>query len=160
VVVANRSPVPAGPLLDRSYSLAELPAFFAAADAVVVSLPLAPDTEGLVGREAFAAMRPDAVIINVGRGPTIDPAALYEALNQERIGGAVIDTWYTYPSGAGDITSPASLPFEGLSNIVMTPHMSGWTHGTIRRRQEAMAENVRRIAAGQDCINVVRAARA
>jgi phosphoglycerate dehydrogenase-like enzyme len=158
VIVANRSAVAASGLVDHAYSLEELPAFFSAADAYVVSLPLTPETTGLVGHEAFAAMRPDAVIINVGRGPTVDEQALFDALEHRRIGGAIIDTWYRYPSGEVQVTSPGRLPFERLQNVVMTPHMSGWTKGTIRRRQEVIAENIRRRTAGLACINVIRAA--
>ena len=158
VIVANRSAVAASSLVDKAYSLEELPAFFGAADAYVVSLPLTPETTGLVGREAFAAMRSDAVIINVGRGPTMDEQALFDALEQRRIGGAIIDTWYRYPSGEAQVTSPGRLPFEQLQNVVMTPHMSGWTKGTIRRRQGVIAENIRRRMAGLACINVIRAA--
>lgn len=158
VIVANRSAVAASGLVDQAYSLEELPAFFSAADAYVISLPLTPETTGLVGREAFAAMRSDAVIINVGRGPTVDEQALFDALEQHRIGGAIIDTWYRYPSGEAQVTSPGRLPFERLQNVVMTPHMSGWTKGTIRRRQGVIVENIRRRMAGLACINVVRAA--
>ena len=158
VIVANRSAVPTSDLVDRAYSLAELPAFFSAADAYVVSLPLTPETTGLVGSEAFAAMRSDAVIINVGRGPTIDEQALFNALEHHQIGAAIIDTWYKYPSGEAQATQPGRLPFERLQNVVMTPHMSGWTNGTIRRRQDVIAENIRRRMAGLDCVNVIRAA--
>ncbi|HEY8565822.1 MAG TPA: 2-hydroxyacid dehydrogenase [Beijerinckiaceae bacterium] len=159
VVVANRTPVAPSPQVDRAFGLDALPVFFAAADAYVVSLPLTAETTGLVGREAFAAMRRDAVVINVGRGPVIDEEALFDALSENCIGGAVIDTWYAYPRSAEAVTAPGRLPFERLPNVVMTPHMSGWTSGTIRRRQDVMAENVRRIIAGQDCLNVVRAPR-
>lgn len=158
VVVANRSPVPASALVDRSFGLDALPEFFACADAYVVSLPLLPETAGIVGREAFASMRPHAVVVNVGRGPTIDERALYEALEAGRIGGAVIDTWYNYPSADSGLAKPSALPFETLPNVLMTPHMSGWTDGTIRRRRAVMAENVRRVMAGRDCVNVVRQA--
>jgi phosphoglycerate dehydrogenase-like enzyme len=156
VHVANRGRVAASALVDRAFGLGELPAFFASADFFVVSLPLTPETTGIVGREAFAAMRETAVIVNVGRGPTIDEQALYDALESRRIAGAVIDTWYRYPSPGTTRVLPSSLPFHTLPNLVMTPHMSGWTRGTIRRRQRAMAENVERRAAGRECRNVVR----
>ncbi len=156
VVVANRSPVPASPLVDRAFGLHD-PAFWAAADAVVVSLPLAPDTTGLVGAAALAAMRPGAVILNVGRGPVIDEQALYDALAANRI-SAVIDTWYRYPTAAEPGAMPSSLPFHDLPNVVMTPHMSGWTSGTIRRRRELIGRNVCHLIAGEPYENVVRAA--
>ena len=155
VTVANRSPVPPSPLVDQSFSLDALPAFMASADSIVVSLPLLSATRGLVDAAALAAMRPAGVIVNVGRGPVIDEAALYEALKQKRIGGAVIDTWYVYPSADNAAPLPSRQPFHALDNVVMTPHMSGWTTGLIRRRQQAVAENIRRLARGEPLVNVV-----
>ena len=156
VAVANRGPVAPSDLVDRAYGLDALEAFFGSVDAVVVSLPLVEATAGLVGRAAFAAMRPHAVLVNVGRGPVVDEAALHDALESRRIGGAIIDTWYLYPGEGAPETAPSRLPFERLPNVLMTPHMSGWTDGTIRRRQATMADNVRRLARGEPLVNVVR----
>jgi phosphoglycerate dehydrogenase-like enzyme len=156
--VANRSPVAPSDLVDRYYPLSELQAFYGDVDAIVVSVPLAPDTRGMVSQEAFAAMRPHAVIINVARGPVVDEQALYDALRAKLIGGAVIDTWYKYPTAAQPVTPPGSLPFADLSNIVMTPHMSGWTNGTIARRKAVMADNIRRRIRGEPCENVLHGA--
>ncbi len=154
VTVANRSAV-SSPLVDQSFSLDQLPAFMASADTIVASLPLLSETRGVVGKEGLAAMRSGAVIINVGRGPVIDQTALYEALTARRIGGAVIDTWYAYPADIDATVRPARMPFHELDNIVMTPHMSAWTNGTVRRRQETMAENIRRLEHGEPLINLV-----
>jgi phosphoglycerate dehydrogenase-like enzyme len=156
VHVANRSPVTTNEAVDKAYSLAELPAFWESADSIVVTLPLTPDTRGIVDATAFAQMRADAVLINVARGPVVDEQALYGALRERRIGGAVIDTWYQYPAPGELHCAPSRLPFHELSNVVMTPHMSGWTTGTIRRRQQAMAENIRRVMQGEPCLDVVR----
>jgi len=158
VHVANRSPVPLSALVDRSFTLDQLPDFWGSAAAFVVSVPLTAETTGIVGAAAFAAMPPGAVIINVGRGATIDERALYDALRTERIAGAIIDTWYRYPSPSEPHPQPAGLPFADLPNLLMTPHMSGWTHGTIARRQRTIADNIRRRRSGEDCTNVVRAA--
>jgi phosphoglycerate dehydrogenase-like enzyme len=155
VTVANRSAVASSPGIDQSFSLHQLPAFMASADTIVVSLPLLPELRGIVGADALAAMRPDAVIVNVGRGPVIDQTALYEALKARRIGGAVIDTWYAYPADINATVRPGRLPFHELDNIVMTPHMSAWTTGTIRRRQQTMAGNINRLQRGEPLINVV-----
>jgi phosphoglycerate dehydrogenase-like enzyme len=155
VHVANRSTV-ASPLVDRSFGLADLPAFMGSADAVVVSLPLTPQTQGLVGRAALATMRPDALILNVGRGPVIDEQALFDALSAGRIGGAIVDTWYQYPTAAQAECAPSKLDFASLSNVLMTPHMSGWTRGTVQRRQQTMADNLARLAEGRPLLNVVR----
>jgi len=156
VHVANRSPVAASPMVDRSFTLDALAGFWPSADFFVVSLPLTADTTGIVDARAFMAMRPAAVIVNVGRGATIDERALYDALASRRIAGAIIDTWYRYPSPDAPHPLPSALPFHDLPNIVMTPHMSGWTMGTIRRRQHTMAANIRRLAERQPLQNVVR----
>lgn len=155
VHVANRSPVATSATVDRAFTLDALSEFWGSADVVVVSVPLTEATKGIVGADAFAAMRPDAVVVNVGRGPTIDEAALFEALKSRRIGGAIIDTWYRYP-GADANPQPANLPFSELPNVVMTPHMSGWTSGTIRRRQRTIADNIKARFGGGALVNVVR----
>lgn len=155
VSVCNRSAVALGPLVDEAYGLDTLPAFMASADAIVVSLPQIEETRGIVDAAALGAMRRSAVIVNVGRGPVIDEAALFEALEARRIGGAIIDTWYQYPTPDKVETLPAALPFHRLANVVMTPHMSGWTDGTVRRRQETIAENIRRLAGGLNLVNVI-----
>ena len=158
VVVASRRAVPSSPLVDRAFPLEELPAFWASADSFVVSVPLAEETRGIVGAAAFAAMQPHAVLLNVGRGATVDEHALFQALQGGAIAGAVIDTWYRYPSPGQPGPPPSALPFETLPNLVMTPHMSGWTAGTIRRRQAVIASNIRRRHAGESCANVIRPA--
>ena len=157
VHVANRSAV-SSPLVDRYFSLAELPSFMGSADALVVSLPLAEQTRGLIGQAELAAMRPEAVILNVGRGPVIEEQALFDALAERRIGGAIIDTWYQYPTPTQAECAPSSLDFASLPNVVMTPHMSGWTTGTVLRRQHTMADNIARLAEGRSLLNVVRQA--
>ena len=159
VHVANRSPVPTSSLVDRSFALNRLSEFWSSADFFVVSVPSNADTVGMVNVESFAAMRASAVIMNVGRGPTIDEQSLYAALKDRRIAGAVIDTWYNYPSPNHPDTLPSKFPFHELPNVVMTPHMSGWTTGTINRRRQTIADNIRRRAAGRPCVNVVRPAR-
>lgn len=157
VHVANRSPV-ANPIVDRSWTLDGLHAFMGSCDAVVVSLPLTSNTQGLVDAPAIAAMRSDAVLLNVGRGPVIDEKALYDALKSRQIGGAVIDTWYQYPTPTQPECAPSQFDFASLDNVLMTPHMSGWTAGTVRRRQETLADNIGRLGRGEALINVLRAA--
>ena len=156
VHVANRSAVPPSALVDRSFLLDDLAAFWGSADFLVVSVPLTTETTSIVGADALAAMLPSAIVINVGRGPTIDEAALYDALKSERIAGAIIDTWYRYPKPGETNVLPSTLPFQELPNVVMTPHMSGWTRGTIRRRQKTIADNVARRVRGEPCVNLVR----
>ena len=159
IYVANRSVISGSDLIDRFYRLDDLYAFCGSIDVLVVCLPLAAATTGIVNADAFAAMKPDAVIVNVSRGPIVNEHALYDALVSNRIAGAIIDTWYTYPTLDEESVLPSSLPFHELPNVVMTPHMSGWTDGTLRRRREAIAANINRYARGEPCMNIVRAPR-
>lgn len=154
VHVANRSPI-RHTHVDQSWTLEGLQDFMASADAVVVSLPLTDNTLGMVNAPALAAMRPDAWLLNVGRGAVIDEKALYDALVSRQIGGAVIDTWYQYPTPTQTDCAPSRFDFAALDNVLMTPHMSGWTEGTVRRRQETLAENIRRLSRCEPLINVL-----
>ena len=159
VHAANRSPV-ASAHVDRAFALTDLPAFLAGVDIVVVTLPLTPQTQGLVDTAAFAAMRPGAWLVNVGRGPVVAEQALFDALRSGHLGGAVIDTWYRYPTPTQAECAPSSLDFASLPNVTMTPHMSGWTAGTVHRRQLTMADNISRLATGRPLINVLKPASA
>jgi phosphoglycerate dehydrogenase-like enzyme len=98
------------------------------------------------------------LLINVARGPVVDALALYEALRQGSLRRAIIDTWYNYPTPDMPFRMPSDLPFHELDNVVMTPHMSGWTRGIIRRRQQHIAENISRVARGEPCLSVIRGA--
>jgi phosphoglycerate dehydrogenase-like enzyme len=139
--------------------LSALPSLLEASDFVVVTLPLAKGTAGLLDADALGRMKPTAWLINVSRGALIDEQALFEALRLRRIGGAVIDVWYRYPSPDEPSGPPGRLPFHELGNIVMTPHASAWTDGLLPRRNRAMAENLNRLARGMPLLNVVRAPR-
>lgn len=157
VHAANRSAV-TSEHVDRAYALSDLHAFLADCDVVVVTLPLTAQTQGLVDAAAINAMRPSAWLVNVGRGPVVAEQALYDALRSKRLGGAVIDTWYQYPTPDQPECAPSKLDFAALENVVMTPHMSGWTSGTVLRRQQTMADNIARLATGQPLLNVLKPA--
>ncbi len=156
--VANRSAVDDPERVARWWPLGDLAAMCAGLDALVVTLPASPGTDGLVGRSCLDALPAHALLVNVGRGTVVDEDALYAALAERRIGGAVIDTWYVYPKPDAPHPTPGRRPFHELDNVVMTPHFSGWTRGLVVRRQRMMAENVRRLTAGEPLLNVVRAA--
>lgn len=158
VHVANRSAVQ-HPSVDQSWMLDALQDFMASADTVLVSLPLTDNTTGLVDAQALAAMRPDAVLMNVGRGAVIEEKALYNALVSRQIGGAVIDTWYQYPTPAQAECAPSQCDFAALDNVLMTPHMSGWTEGTVQRRKQTLADNIGRLSRGEALINVLHGPR-
>lgn len=158
--VANRTRPESLDGIDGFWGLNELGAFCAASDVIVVSLALMPETKGIVGADCFSAMKPDAWLMNVARGPVVDEDALFTALRDRRIGGAVIDTWYSYPAPPATQASPSRHPFHELPNVVMTPHMSGWTLGTVERRKRFIAGNIERLHRGEPILNVVRPAHA
>lgn len=137
------------PHVDRLYGLDEIDAFLAECDFVIVAAALAPETEGLVDAGRFAAMKPSAVLVNVGRGPIVDEDALYAALKDKRIRGATLDVWYAYPSKDSLTIAPSKHPFHELDNVWMTPHTAAWTTGMVDRRWSEIADNLDRLARGE-----------
>ena len=131
-----------------------LDAILARADYLVIALPLSASTRGLLGARELALMKRTAVLINVARAEIVDEEALYRALARRTIAGAVLDVWYRYPSGPAP-TLPAHYAFNELPNILMTPHVAGWTEGTLEARARLIAENILRVARGEVPANVV-----
>lgn len=131
----------------------------AESDVVVLSAPLTPETEGMIGAAELASMKGSAVLVNVGRGLLVGEAALYAALRDATIGGAAIDVWYGYPEPGTSHGEPSSLPFRELGNVLMTPHSSGLTRHTFLGRAAEIGANVHRLAAGDELANVVAVAR-
>lgn len=98
-------------------------------DWVIDIAPLTEQTRGLIDAEVFAAMKPDACFINVGRGDTVDTAALVEALETGTIAGACLDVADTEPL-------PPEHPLWRMDDVIITPHMSGDTDGWRNRLAE------------------------
>lgn len=160
VIAASRTPGPGDAWCESVRGMDYLHDLLAQSDFVLSALPLDERSRGVFDGHAFAAMKPDAVIINVGRGPTIDEQALFEACRDRRIGGAIIDTWYSYPGQSGDpaaVHRPSRFPFHELDNVVMTPHASAWTDALLERRCRIIAGNLDRLARGEPLVNLVRA---
>jgi phosphoglycerate dehydrogenase-like enzyme len=156
VLAANRSASAFDDRIDAGFTLADVPAMFAQCDFAVTAVALVPQTEGLIGTEALEALGTEGVLINVARGPVVAERSLYDALADGRLGGAVIDVWYRYPERLDDADfAPSQFDFAALPNVVMTPHVSGWTQGTASRRVAVIAENLRRAAVGDPLLNVV-----
>ncbi len=154
VMMANRSPVDVQ--YDKTFGLTDLAKMASEVDILVNCLPLAPATESLINAKIFSAMKASGVFVNVGRGAVADEQDLFIALQNKHIGAAIIDTWYRYPSPDNAIPNPSVLPFAELDNVLMTPHMSGWTEGTIARRQQQMADNINRLARGEAILNSLK----
>jgi len=123
-------------------------------DYLAITLPLTPETKGLLGRTQLELLKPTAILVNVSRAQLIDEDALYDALAAQRIAGAALDVWYRYPSAPGS-TFPAERPFHELPNVLMTPHVSGWTDGMLDARARVIAENIARTVRGEAPVNRV-----
>jgi phosphoglycerate dehydrogenase-like enzyme len=125
------------------------------ADYLAVTLSLNEETRGLIGARELALMKPTARLVNVARAEIVDEDALYRALADRRIAGAALDVWYRYPKEPGP-TLPARRPFHELDNVLLTPHVSGWTEGMLEARATLIAENIRRTARGESPLNLIR----
>lgn len=131
------------------------------ANALIVCLPMTEDTEGLIGGRELALLPPDAILVNVGRGPVVQEQALYEALRDGRLRAAGLDVWYNYPEERDGRTpvAPANFPFHDLENVVMSPHRAGGSDDTERLRLEHLARTLRAAARGEELPNRVDLAR-
>jgi phosphoglycerate dehydrogenase-like enzyme len=118
------------------------------ADVVSIHVPLTSATRGLIGSAAFRKMKSNAILINVSRGQIVDQDALLDALRSQQIAGAGLDVFAVEPL-------PADDPLLSLDNVVLTPHVAGSTYETSRRRGVAAAENVKRVARGDEPLYVV-----
>lgn len=117
----------------------------AASDYVVAALPHTPATHELVSRAFLEAMRPNGVFINVGRGKTVDEAALVDVLRAGRIRGAGLDVFFEEPL-------PASSPLWALDNVLISPHNADRTREFQFESLELFVQNVERyVGAGGDC---------
>jgi D-3-phosphoglycerate dehydrogenase len=112
--------------------LDELRVMLSQADFVVLTLPLTPETRGIVGRDELASMKSSAFLINCSRGGTADEAALIEALRVGAIAGAGIDVFDPEPTADDH-------PFFTMENVVVTPHIGGWVREALPRLAAAVS---------------------
>ncbi len=111
---------------------------------------------GLINSATLAQMKSTSILINVARRPVIEPVDLHEALKTKTIRGAIIDTWYVYPTPNQPNPSPAPVDFSSLDDVIMTPHCAAWTHPHHRRRWQAVAENFDRLARPDPLLNSIK----
>ena len=124
------------------------------ADYLAITLSLNDTTRGLIGARELAVMKPTATLVNVARAQIVDEDALYQALAGKTIAGAALDVWYRYPTATGP-TWPSRHPFHELPNVLMTPHVSGWTEGMLDARARVIATNIGRVTRGEPPVNLV-----
>jgi len=147
VIGLQRQPQPSE-YAEEVFGADRLHELLARSDFVVVACPLTEETRGLIGREELTAMKPQAWLINIARGPIVDQEALIDALREERIGGAALDVFAEEPL-------PEDSPLWELPNVILTPHNAGSTPRLEEEEARLFLENLRRYVAGQPLLNVV-----
>ena len=143
-----RTPRPPDGTFDGIVGSEELHAELGRADHVVNVLPITDATRGVFDADAFAAMRPHAVFVNIGRGATVDEPALIEALSHGRIAGAALDVFEVEPL-------PDASPLWRMPNVLVSPHRAGdherWQSDVVA----LFVDNLERFVAGEPLRNVV-----
>src|SRR6185295_18168310 len=114
----------------------------------LLSAPLTAETRGLIGAGEIAAMKPTAVIMNVGRGPVIDEAAMIRALQSGKIRGAALDVFDTEPL-------PPDHPFWKMTNVLLSPHTADRVEGFLAPALECFLDNLSRFRTGSPLLNIV-----
>jgi len=148
VVATQRTPR-AQPEFDEVWPASELRTLLAASDVVVVACPLTPETRGLIDGPALAAMRPDAYLINVARGPILDTGALLEALRAGRLAGVALDAFDEEPLASDH-------PLWDAPGVTVTPHTSFKSARNLDRVLAEFEANLRRFLAGEPLHHALR----
>ena len=150
VLATKRHVTPGGAdaLAERLFPPSQLAAMIAESDYVVVCAPLTPETLGFIGESEIAAMKPDAVMINIGRGPVIQEKVLIRALAEGRIKGAALDVFEHEPL-------PPGHPFYHLENVLLSPHSTDHTVDWKHRAMLFFLEQWARFERGEELQNLV-----
>ena len=142
-------------LANEFVPVAALDAVLPRIQALVLCCPLDDSTRGLIGARQLALLPPQALLVNVARAEVVDEQSLYDALQQQRLGRAVLDVWYQYPKKGQPPVAPSRWPLHELPNVRATPHISGTTAALLERRYGFMAHNIQRLKQAQPLDNVI-----
>jgi phosphoglycerate dehydrogenase-like enzyme len=147
-VIGFRRTAQPHPHVQRMYGESERLEFYRESDVVMNSLPLTDKTQHAMSWDEFAALKPGAIVVNTGRGATINTDALLDSLRTGRLGAALLD-----------VTDPEPLPQDHplwtMENVFITPHYSGSHPEYDQRAGRIFLENLRRYLAGEPLINLV-----
>jgi phosphoglycerate dehydrogenase-like enzyme len=148
VLGVRRDPEVGAPGVVAMYGPDQLFDLLSEADFVVLTVPLTPETQDMIGEQELRAMKPSAYIVNIGRGDTINEAALIRALEEGWIAGAGLDVFETEPL-------PEDSPLWAMDNVIITAHYSGRTPKYDDRAMAIFLDNLRRYQTGAPLRNVV-----
>ncbi len=153
VVGVRRHPDRPSPTVSEVFGPEDLGTAVVGADHVVAALPGGAATRGLISREAISAMKPGAYFCNVGRGASVDEAALIERLQDGSLAGASLDVFATEPL-------PDDSPLWSMENVIVTPHMAGYTWDYADELCDVFSANLARYGADEPLRNVIDLSRA
>jgi len=126
-------------------------------DYLIVACPLTEKTKNMVNNTIFSSMKKSAVIINIARGGIINEKDLYYALKKNLIGGSIIDTWFKYPTNKEQNGfKPSRYNFNKMNNVIMSPHISAWSEGMIKRRSKVISENINKLYFKKKLTNIIK----
>lgn len=148
VLAVRENPAKGSAGADAVYGPSQVDAVLPQADYVLLCTPVTPSTTGLMNRARLALLKRDAYLINVGRGPLVDEAALLEALRSRTIAGAALDVFDKEPL-------PPDSPFWSLDNVLITPHTAAVTDRLWERHYQLIGENLRRFLGGKTLLNLI-----
>ncbi len=137
--------------VEKVLKISDLDSILPIIDIMVLTLPLTPQTEGLINREKLEKMRKDAILVNVSRGKIINERELYEFLNSNPKFTAALDVWWKYGKKFSQ-----DYPFEKLENVIMTPHCGGVYENWLRDSLLHARKNIMRFVRGEKLENVVK----
>jgi phosphoglycerate dehydrogenase-like enzyme len=138
---------PDGIYFDRLYPFQALQSMLALCDFIVVAVPLTDKTCKMIGKGEFDIMKPGACLVNLSRGGIVDEAALLDALESKRLGGAALDVFDTEPL-------PSNSPLWQAPNILITPHIAGISGHYLERAAVLFKENLQRYLEGETLLNL------
>ncbi len=113
----------------------DLVEFLGQSKALIISVPLTKETEGVVNRHILDALG-NGYLVNISRGGVVNEEDLFDYLKNKRLKGAALDVWWKYPRKDESISYPSKFPFWELDNVIMTPHTAGVTHSFLRKTKE------------------------
>jgi phosphoglycerate dehydrogenase-like enzyme len=148
VIAVREHPEKGSDGADAVFGPAQIDEIFRQADYVVLAAPVTDGTKAIANAERLALMKPDACLINVGRGPLVDEAALAAALREKKIGGAALDVFPKEPLAADS-------PLWDVPNLLITPHTAALTDKLWERHYALFSENLRRYLNGEPLVAVV-----
>ena len=134
--------------MDKFYAPDELDLLLETCDYLLAAAPLTPLTRGMIGLKQIAKLKPEVIVINVGRGPVIDETALIAALQEKRIRGAALDVFNVEPL-------PADSPFYQLENVYLSPHCADHIPSWQDDAAQLFVDNFHRFANGGELVNMV-----